>query len=99
VRLVAAHNMPAEFSKAQRSDVTEPAPGGPLEVALKARQAIQIPDLAATKAYRERHPRMVDAVELGGIRTAFSVPLLKDDEPIGAIAIHRREVLPFNDKQ
>ena len=40
VRLVAAHNMPAEFSKAQRSDVTEPAPGGPLEVALKARQAI-----------------------------------------------------------
>ena len=99
VRLVAAHNMPAEFSKAQRSDVTEPAPGGPLEVALKARQAIQIPDLAATKAYRERHPRMVDAVELGGIRTAVSVPLLKDDEPIGVIAIHRREVRPFDDKQ
>jgi transcriptional regulator with GAF, ATPase, and Fis domain len=55
--------------------------------------------LAATKAYRERHPRMVDAVELGGIRTAVSVPLLKDDEPIGVIAIHRREVRPFDDKQ
>jgi GAF domain-containing protein len=55
--------------------------------------------LAATKAYRERHPRMVDAVELGGIRTVVAVPLLKDNEPIGVIAIHRREVLPFNDKQ
>ena len=99
VRLVAAHDMPAEFSKAQRSYVTEPAPGGPLEAALKARRAIQIPDLAATKAYRERHPRMVDAVELGGIRTVVAVPLLKDDEAIGVIAIHRREVLPFTEKQ
>jgi GAF domain-containing protein len=43
VRLVAAHDMPAEFSKAQRSYVTVPAPGGPLEVALKARQAVKYP--------------------------------------------------------
>src|SRR5262249_50299184 len=56
-------------------------------------------DLAATEAYRARHPRMVDAVELGGIRTVVSVPMLKDDEPIGVIAIHRRDVLRFDDKQ
>jgi GAF domain-containing protein/class 3 adenylate cyclase len=99
VRLVAAHDMPAEFSKVQSSDVTEPAPGGPLDAAIKAKEAVQIPDLAATEAYRERHPRMVDAVELGGIRTVVSVPMLKDDEPIGVIAIHRRDVLPFDDKQ
>ena len=42
---------------------------------------------------------MVDAIELGGIRTVVAVPLLKDDEPIGVIAIHRRDVVPFSDKQ
>jgi GAF domain-containing protein len=81
VRLVAAHDMPPEFSKVQRSYVTEPAPDGLLDAAIRARKAVQIPDLAATEAYRERHPRMVDAVELGGIRTVVSVPMLKDDEP------------------
>ena len=36
---------------------------------------------------------------LGGIRTAVAVPMLKDDEPIGIIAIHRPEVALFDEKQ
>ena len=42
---------------------------------------------------------MIEAVELGGIRTVVAVPMLKDNALIGVIAIHRREVLPFTDKQ
>ena len=42
---------------------------------------------------------MVDAVELAGIRTGVDVPMLKEDELIGILAIHRREVLPFTEKQ
>jgi two-component system NtrC family sensor kinase len=91
--------MPAKFSEVQSRAATEPAPGGPLDGALKTKRAVQIPDLAATELYRQRHPRTVDAVELGHPRTAVAVPMLKDDEPIGVISIHRPEVALFDEKQ
>ena len=98
LRLVAAHDVP-EFLEARRGVAFDPAPGGGLEEAIRNKCAVQIPDLAATKSYIERHPGMVEAVELAGIRTGVAVPMVKDDEVIGVIAIHRREVLPFTDKQ
>ena len=33
------------------------------------------------------------------IRTVVATPMLKEDEPIEVITIHRTEVLPFTDKQ
>ena len=41
----------------------------------------------------------VSAVELGGVRTILDVPMLKDNEVIGAVAIYREVVRPFTDKQ
>ena len=38
-------------------------------------------------------------VDIAGIRTLLVVPMLKESELVGAIAIYRREVLPFTDKQ
>ena len=99
VRLVASYDMPTKFYEVQARAATEPAPGGPLEGALNTKRAVQIADMAATDAYRQRHPRAVDAVELGHIRTVVAVPMLKGDEPIGVIAIHRPEVALFNEKQ
>jgi class 3 adenylate cyclase/putative methionine-R-sulfoxide reductase with GAF domain len=98
LRLVAGHGVP-EFLEARRGITFEPAPGGLLYQIVRGKRAAQIADLATTKAYVERHPRVVDIVELGGIRSAMAVPMLKDDELIGIISIHRREILPFRDKQ
>ena len=98
LRLVAAHDLP-EYLKARGGDPIQPAPGGVLDVAMRTKHTFHEHDLAATRSYAERHPRVVQAVEIGGIRTTVAVPMLKDDELIGVIGVHRREVRPFTDKQ
>jgi GAF domain-containing protein len=41
----------------------------------------------------------VATVELAGARTLVAVPLLKEDEFVGAFVIFRQEVRPFTDGQ
>jgi GAF domain-containing protein len=65
-----------------------------------SRSVIHIADLSVDQAYIERRQqRVVDAVELGGVRTALVVPMLKENELIGAFTMNREEVRPFTDKQ
>jgi len=41
----------------------------------------------------------VAAADLGGVRTLLAVPMLKEGEVVGGIAIYRTEVHPFTEKQ
>ena len=60
---------------------------------------MHVADLAADQAYVERIPETVAVVELGGVRTLLAVPMLKENELIGAFTLYRQEVRPFTDKQ
>jgi signal transduction histidine kinase len=66
--------------------------------AINERRPVQVPDLRLTQAYIDREPLAVAAVELAGIYTMFTVPMFRDDDPIGVIAIYRREPRPFTEK-
>ena len=100
LRQVAVHNVPLALAERRRGPyMIVPPAGTPLGDVIRTKQTAQVADLAATRAYAERHPQVVDAVELGGIRTAVNIPMLKDDELIGVIAIFRQEVRPFSVKQ
>jgi GAF domain-containing protein len=61
--------------------------------------AVHIPDLIDDDAYRAGDPLRRRSVELGGIRTWLGVPILREGELIGAIAIYRKEVRPFEARQ
>ena len=68
-------------------------PGHPLGRIARTRQMVHIVDVAADPAYIERDPTLRrPVVQLGGIRTLLVVPMLKENELIGAIVIYRQEV-------
>jgi class 3 adenylate cyclase len=51
------------------------------------------------QSYIDREALPVATVEIAGVRTLLSVPMLKDDQVIGAIAIFRKEVRTFTNRQ
>ena len=98
LRLMAAQQVP-EFMGVRAVVPREAVPGGVLDETIRTKRTVQVADLSATKPYIERHPVMVEAVEIGGIRTVVAVPMLKDDKLIGIITIVRQEVRLFTAKQ
>jgi GAF domain-containing protein len=99
VRLVAAHDLPPAFAAARLGRSFVPSPASALGRAMRTKQTAYTSDLAAEPGYARREGSIVEAVDVGGIRTVVAVPLANKDELVGIIAIFRQEVRPFTDKQ
>ena len=98
-RTAALHGAPREFAEVhQRAPVLSATPGTALGRVAATKEPAQIADIRAEPAYIN-DPERLARLTLAGARTMLNVPMLKDDEVVGQIAIYRQEVLPFNDKQ
>jgi GAF domain-containing protein len=93
LRAVALNAPPAFAEERQRQPLILPTPETGLGRAVKTKLTVHSADLLA-----EEHVAPVLA-KLAGARTYLAVPMLKDNEVIGAIGIYRQEVRPFTDKQ
>ena len=75
-------------------------PRRPRSGASQTKQVVHIDDLTSDSAYLEGDPAVARRWSISAARAPSSiVPMLKDDELIGAIGIYRQEVRPFTDKQ
>jgi GAF domain-containing protein len=89
--------LPARFKELwHNATIDSTAPVGRIA---QSRKPLQIPDLRKDQTYLNGHPLTVAAVHDAGIRTLAIVPMLKDDEFVGAITIYRKEPRLFGNKQ
>ena len=99
LHLVATENAPVAFAQARGRSPLRPGPETPTGRMIANKTVVHVTDMRAEKAYADRDPYIVAGIELGGVRTVLMVPMLKDDELIGAFSVYRQEVRPFTDKQ
>src|SRR5262245_47651985 len=83
---------PALVELQTRRGPTLPPPGGIFDRVMRTKQVAHSADYAAEQPQSP-------AVALGGARSTVGVPMLKDNELVGAIIIYRKEVRPFSEKE
>ncbi len=98
-RAAAMHGVPPAFAEYWQRGPQRPGPRTALGRVAETKQTIHIVDVTTEPAYVDGEPIFVAAVNLGRFRTILNVPILRDNELIGAFAIYRQEVRPFTDKQ
>jgi signal transduction histidine kinase len=95
-RAVALHNAPPAYAEARRRELLlRPPPNTALGRVASTREVVQIDDISA----HTYDPEWRAAIGLGNYRTVVCVPMLKDNELIGAISIFHQEVRRFTDKE
>ena len=98
-RRVALYNVPPAYTEMLGTQTFRPHPEGGLGQVMRTKQVAQIADVRISPAYLEGNPPIVALSDLAGARTLVAVPMLRDAELVGMIAVYRQEVRPFTEKQ
>ena len=97
-RIGATHGAPSAYVEYLRNEqVFQPKPELGLGQLIKTKEFFQVTDIAAAPTHGDKLRQAT--IDLAGARTLIVVPMLKDNEVVGAIAIYRQEVKQFTDKQ
>ena len=99
VSAAAMFGVPPAFAEFWQRGPQRPGPRTALGRVVETRQTVHIADIKLEPACIAGEPVFLSAVSLGGFRTLIAVPMLKDNELVGAIGIYRQEVRPFIEKQ
>jgi two-component system, NtrC family, sensor kinase len=99
VGAAAMYGVPPKFAEFWQDGPRRPGPGTALGRVVETKQTVHVTDVKLEPAYVKGEPIFLAVVSLGGFRTILVVPMLKENELVGAIAIYRQEVRPFTEKQ
>ena len=99
-RTVATHGVPSALAEERHYEgVIRFGPDVPLGRLAFTKQLVHVADIRDEPGYAKGFRPFVRLADIGGARTLVVVPMLKDNELVGAITIYRQEVRPFSNKQ
>jgi class 3 adenylate cyclase len=93
-RVASSFAFSAEWDALIRKQTFTPGRGTITGRTVLERRVVQIADAAVDPEYA-----LPELVTVGKVRTVIGVPLLREGEPIGVIAVGRQRVEPFTEKQ
>jgi two-component system, NtrC family, sensor kinase len=93
-RVVAFRRFSSEYERLVRERVYAPERDSVMGRALLERRVVQILDVLEDPEYT-----LADIQRAGEYRTIVGVPMLREGEPIGVMAVGRVEVRPFDDAE
>ena len=94
MRVVSMHNAPRVLEEMRRDNPVIPLEKSILGPVVRTKRISHIVDITAEEPYAGS-----PLAKICGARTALGVPMLREEELVGAIAIYRQEVQPFTNKQ
>src|SRR6201999_2722777 len=100
VRVVAFEGVVATYAVGRMDEpFVVPDPEIPLGQVIAQKRIVHVPDLTKEAGYLKSIEPLKTLVDQGGARSLLMVPMLREEDLIGAIAIYRSEISPFTDKQ
>ena len=93
-RMAAFTSFGPEYERMVRDHIYEPGRGSVIGRTVLERGVVHIVDVLEDPDYS-----LTNLQSAGGYRTVLGVPILKDGEPLGAIAVGRNMVKPFSEAE
>jgi GAF domain-containing protein len=101
LRIVAMHGVPPTVAEKLQIGPRHPSPNTALGRVARTRETVHVADAFTEPGFFETPPGFAgpQLSLLAGARTLLAVPMLKENELVGAIVIYRQQARPFTEKQ
>ncbi len=93
-RFAAGYSLDPKYIEIEKATLIAPGPGTAVGRAALDKQVVRIDD-----ALSDPHYAAKDDAKIGDVRSTIGVPLMREGEAIGVIALARGRVEPFNERE
>ena len=97
--IIASCNTVAAFVEQRRQEPFRPSRINPVGQMIASKKTVHVHNMAETEAYLSGDPVAVASVEIAGARTGLAVPILKENNLIGAFTLGRQEIRDFSERE